>query len=77
MKTQISKPTRGKASYTAEYKQEALRLWRSSGRSAAKVGSELGIRAALLYRWARKERAKKFGRYLYLLAAARTRSLVS
>src|ERR1700683_62001 len=28
-------------------------------------------------RWARKERAKKFGRYLYLRAAARTRSLVS
>src|ERR1019366_1254158 len=28
-------------------------------------------------RWARKERAKKFGRYLYLRAAARIRSLVS
>lgn len=56
MKTQISKPARGKASYTLEYKEEALKLWRSSGRSAAKVGSELGIRAALLYRWARKER---------------------
>src|SRR5271165_3775393 len=28
-------------------------------------------------RWARNDRAKKFGRYLYLLAAARTRSLVS
>ncbi len=56
MKTQISKPARGKASYTTEYKQEALKLWRSSGRSAAKVASELGIRPALLYRWARMER---------------------
>jgi len=56
MKTQISKPSRVKASYTVEYKQEALELWRSSGRSAAKVASELGIRPALLYRWARVER---------------------
>jgi transposase len=56
MKAQISKPARGKASYTTEYKQEALKLWRSSGRSAAKVASELGIRPALLYRWAHAER---------------------
>jgi transposase len=56
MKTQISKPARSKASYTAEYRQEALALWRASGRSAAKVASELGIRPALLYRWARGER---------------------
>jgi transposase len=59
MKTQISKPARVKASYTSEYKQEALELWRASGRSAAKVASELGIRAALLYRWARMERVSK------------------
>jgi transposase len=56
MKTQIRKPARDKAIYTAEYKQEALELWRSSGRSAAKVASELGIRPALLYRWARPGR---------------------
>jgi transposase len=61
MKTQISKPARGKASYTSEYKQEALKLWRASGRSAAKVASELGIRAALLYRWARAERVSEEG----------------
>jgi len=41
MKTQLRKPARGKASYTKEYKQEALELWRSSGRSAAKVATEL------------------------------------
>jgi transposase-like protein len=56
MKTQLSKPARRKASYTDQYKQEALKLWRSSGRSAAKVGAELGIRPPLLYRWAQLER---------------------
>ncbi|HWM23570.1 MAG TPA: transposase [Chthoniobacterales bacterium] len=56
MKTQLSKPTRSKASYTDEYKQQALELWRASGRSAAKIAAELGIRAPLLYRWARTER---------------------
>ena len=47
MKTQLSKPERGKARYTEEYKQEALELWRNSGRSAVKVAAELGIRAPL------------------------------
>ncbi|MGI9114657.1 MAG: transposase [Chthoniobacterales bacterium] len=56
MKTQLSKPVRTKTSYTDQYKQEALELWRVSGRSAAKVASELGIRPPLLYRWARLER---------------------
>ena len=56
MKTQLSKPARGKASYTDEYKEQALELWRASGRSAAKVAAELGIRPPLLYRWARAER---------------------
>jgi len=56
MKTQLSKPARTKASYTEEYKREALQLWRSSGRSAAKIAAELGIRPPLLYRWAQLER---------------------
>jgi transposase len=56
MKTQLTKPARHKARYTEEYKQEALELWRNSGRSAAKVAAELGIRAPLLYRWARPKR---------------------
>jgi transposase len=56
MKTQISKPARERTSYTKEYKREALSLWRMSGRSAAKVAAELGIRPPLLYRWARTER---------------------
>ena len=56
MKTQIRKPSAGKSSYSEEYKMHALELWRASGRSAAKVAAELGIRAPLLYRWARAER---------------------
>ena|SRR5262249_22549578 len=59
MKTQLSKPARSKARYTEEYRQEALELWRASGRSAAKVAAELGIRAPLLYRWARPKRQVK------------------
>ena len=56
MKTQLSKPARVPARYSPEYKQQALELWRASGRSAAKVAAELGIRPPLLYRWARAER---------------------
>jgi transposase len=56
MKTQLNKPARERARYTDQYKQEALELWRRSGRSAAKVAAELGIRPPLLYRWAQTER---------------------
>ena len=51
-----SRTARSQASYDEQYKQEALALWRGSGRSAAKVAAELGIRAPLLYRWARTRR---------------------
>jgi transposase len=56
MKTQLQKPSAGKGRYTPEYKQQALEQWRLSGRSAARVAAELGIRAPLLYRWARQRR---------------------
>jgi len=59
MKTQLSKPARDRASYSDQYKEEALELWRNSGRSAAKVAAELGIRPPLLYRWARLQREPK------------------
>jgi len=35
METQLTKPSRTKARYTEEYREEALKLWRASGRSAA------------------------------------------
>ena len=61
MKTQITKPVHAKASYTEEFKQQSLQLWRTSGRSAAKVGAELGIRPALLYEWSRELRPTQEG----------------
>ena len=56
MKTQLIKPARSRVRYTDQYKQEALELWRASGRSAATVAAELVIRAPLLYRRSRLER---------------------
>jgi transposase len=56
MKTQLSQPARERVRYTEQYRREALELWRASGRSAAKIAAELGIRAPLLYRWAKLER---------------------
>ena len=60
MKTQLRKPARSKASYTDQYKQEALELWRASGRSAAKVAAELGIRPLLLPLGAFGARGQRF-----------------
>ena len=56
MKTQMQKPAEGKGRYTLEYKREALEHWKSSGRSAARIAAELGLRAPLLYRWAKEFR---------------------
>src|SRR5690349_12201412 len=56
MKTQIRKPSAGRSHYTDEYKEDAVKHWKDSGRSAATVAAELGIRAPLLYRWAQQLR---------------------
>lgn len=61
MKTQIRKPVAEKTRYSEEYKQQAVELWKNSGRSAAKVGAELGIRPALIFRWAKAQRDRKEG----------------
>jgi transposase len=37
--------------FTKEFKLEALRLWQSSGRPAAAVARELGLRRNHLYKW--------------------------
>src|SRR3970040_1741173 len=37
--------------FTQEFKREALRLWKSSGRPAAAVARELGLRRNHLYKW--------------------------
>jgi len=56
MKTNNRPPAHSKASYSEEYKQQALELWRKSGRSAVKVAAELGIRPARIYEWSKQQR---------------------
>jgi transposase len=43
--------------YDEPFRQEALRLWRSSGRSAESVAKQLDISVTNLYYWARDRRA--------------------
>ena len=43
--------------YTEEFKREALQLWNTSGKSAAKIEEDLGITKGLLYHW--KKELKK------------------
>ena len=38
--------------FTKEFKLEAVQLWKSSGRPAAAVARELGLRRNHLYKWA-------------------------
>lgn len=47
--------TRQKRNYSPEFKQEAIKLWQSSGKSATAIESELGITHGLLSRWKRKQ----------------------
>lgn len=37
--------------FTKDFKLEAVRLWKSSGRPAATVARELGLRRNHLYKW--------------------------
>ena len=37
--------------YTREFKQEALQLWETSGKSAQQIEANLGITHGLLYKW--------------------------
>lgn len=42
--------------YTDEFKSEAVRLTRESGKTTAQVARDLGISDNVLYRWANEER---------------------
>ena len=42
--------------FTEQYRQDAVELWRKSGRSAAEIARQLGIRAELLYVWGNRTR---------------------
>lgn len=45
--------TRKRRQYTREFKLEALRLWETSGKSAAQIELDLGLTSGRLYRWKR------------------------
>lgn len=42
--------------FTEQYRQDAVELWRTSGRSATEIARQLGIRADLLYAWGNRTR---------------------
>lgn len=44
--------------YDRQFKLEALRLWQSTGKSAAEVEADLGITSGMLYQWQRQYKAK-------------------
>ena len=47
--------------FTEQYRQDAVELWRTSGRSAAEIARQLGIRAELLYVWGNRTRSPGAG----------------
>jgi transposase len=46
--------TKTRRTYTREFKLEAVRLWQTSGKSAAQIERDLGIGGGCLCRWKRK-----------------------
>lgn len=48
--------TTQKRTYSAEFKQEAVRLWETSGKSAMEIERELGITHGLLNKWKRQQK---------------------
>jgi transposase len=42
-----------KRHYTAEFKEEAVKLWESSGRKSNEIGQQLGVNPQLLAKWKR------------------------
>ncbi len=53
-----------KRQYTAEFKQQAVKLWETTEKSQAEVERELGISQGLVAKWKRKQKqgVKRFGR---------------
>jgi transposase len=43
-----------KRTFTAEYKAQAVRAWRESGRQLSAFAKEIGISSSMLHRWAQE-----------------------
>ena len=56
MKSEDPMPTKTRRQYTEDFKHEAVRLVRESGRPVAQVARDLGIPENLLYRWRAQHR---------------------
>jgi transposase len=56
MKMEVIMPVTTRRRFTDEFKSEAVRLIRESGRPVAQVARELGISDNVLYRWRNEER---------------------
>lgn len=48
---------KSRTQYSDEYKSEAVRLVRESGKPVTQIARELGVNANVLHRWVREERA--------------------
>lgn len=48
--------SKGKRRFSEEYKAEAVRAWRDSGRPMLQVAKELGISSSMLHRWNEEQR---------------------
>ena len=58
--------------FTEEYKTEAVRLWRESGRSVRQVAQELGLTPSALDRWGKQQKkAEQLGTTRSALKAER------
>ena len=50
----VQMPTSKRKRYTAEFKEEAVRLLNSDSRPGREVARDLGVQQAMLYRWQRE-----------------------
>ena len=49
--TEIKQEGAKRRRYDPEFKREALRLWKTSGKTAAQVARELGVEPTMLFQW--------------------------
>jgi transposase len=56
MKLEVIMPETTRRQFTDEFKSEAVRLTRESGRPVAQVARDLGISDNVLYRWRNEQR---------------------
>jgi transposase-like protein len=51
MNEPVIRTKKSRTKYDSAFKQRAVELWQTSGRTATQVAAELGIRAQLLSAW--------------------------